>query len=825
MNNKITIFDKGFDRDLLMPDDFYDELSQVGNIFLDSIGGSLLGSGELIGNTSVKDGYLQSSNFVTGTSGWQLTPTSAEINVSTAILSLDIPDTTTANSFHVDSSGNTWWGANVADGYASADAYVLSTGVVKFASGAVGGWTINSTSIYTGTEDHDGYTANAGDLTIYSDGSDASIHARNWYVDTSGVLTCSGATISGSTITTPTITSIQSGSEIAIQGWQTTLVFTASDYRTVGWSVGNDEVITLMDGTVYTFTAGNTSTMAALTYIYLDIATSTTALQVTTTAATAVGTGKILVAIAKNNPDTSANAEIQAFGGSATDTTILVDNVVANLNSTNEFISNTAQIKDAIITNAKITALDVGKLTAGTILSQAIVLGVTAGVGDVYIAGGTYDIDAWTATGGFILGIDDSDSDLAKLYIGSPTKYMKFDGTNLVHTGSKFIELFEAGEDITAENTLCMKPAIVDIAPSADIYTDSSDPDTNRDSSDPMWVGRGGSAIYEVFIKFAMTYVPTNLVKAELIFQSSGAITGTPVFLSSRCTSDFSENGTVTYNNKPTIVSDSGGVRDGIPDVDADDEVVFDVTNLVRNWKSGRYDNYGLKIWNTAYNNFMTWYSKENGTSANRPILRCYDGGDSDGKVYKTDVRDYVLTRNYIGVAQNTDTAGNTIQVQRQGKTTITMNIGENAYLGNAGGITNSTINLDRVLKIGQGSAGNELLMEKDDTGLLIEHRYICVPATFPETVEYVGTPDEAKKAVIYAVIAGGGTLETRLQVVLHRGADSLDGMTRTYSWDRYDTLAAQYMKLDVTWLSSGNELVITSSLNQLAYYDIYFFR
>jgi hypothetical protein len=48
-------------------------------------------------------------------------------------------------------------------------------------SGYVGGWTINSTSIYTGTEDHSGYTTDG--ITLYGGGS---IHAKQFYIDTSG---------------------------------------------------------------------------------------------------------------------------------------------------------------------------------------------------------------------------------------------------------------------------------------------------------------------------------------------------------------------------------------------------------------------------------------------------------------------------------------------------------------------------------------------------------------------------------------------------------------------------------------------------------------
>jgi hypothetical protein len=46
---------------------------------------------------------------------------------------------------------------------------------------------------------------------------------------------------------------------------------------------------------------------------------------------------------------------------------LAVDKLVANSASTNEFVSNTAQIKNGIITNAKIANLDAGKITTGTL--------------------------------------------------------------------------------------------------------------------------------------------------------------------------------------------------------------------------------------------------------------------------------------------------------------------------------------------------------------------------------------------------------------------------------------------------------------------------
>ncbi len=84
-------------------------------------------------------------------------------------------------------------------------------GSLTTTSATIGGWTVNATSIYTGTEDHSGYTANAGDITIYSSGTIGSIHAKNFYIDTSGNIVAQGGTIGGFTLST---SSLMSGSTV-----------------------------------------------------------------------------------------------------------------------------------------------------------------------------------------------------------------------------------------------------------------------------------------------------------------------------------------------------------------------------------------------------------------------------------------------------------------------------------------------------------------------------------------------------------------------------------------------------------------------------------
>jgi hypothetical protein len=64
-----------------------------------------------------------------------------------SVSSIDIPDTITANSFHVDVDGNAWWGATT---LAGAVAKVLKTGVATFTDIVATG-TINATGGYIGT--------------------------------------------------------------------------------------------------------------------------------------------------------------------------------------------------------------------------------------------------------------------------------------------------------------------------------------------------------------------------------------------------------------------------------------------------------------------------------------------------------------------------------------------------------------------------------------------------------------------------------------------------------------------------------------------------
>ena len=95
------------------------------------------------------------------------------------VSSIHIPNQTTANSFHTDTAGNSWWGCNVADfqqDHNNAAAYILNNGVAKFNTVTyIGNSTdINKLVYYDGTD----MWVNGSKLTsttTFGDGSDGDV--------------------------------------------------------------------------------------------------------------------------------------------------------------------------------------------------------------------------------------------------------------------------------------------------------------------------------------------------------------------------------------------------------------------------------------------------------------------------------------------------------------------------------------------------------------------------------------------------------------------------------------------------------------------------
>jgi len=114
-------------------------------------------------------------------------------------------------------------------------------------------------------------------------------------------------------------------------------------------------------------------------------------------------------------------------------------------------VDSESSVATESISGDKISSLNVEKLEAGTISSKAITLDVVDGAGDVYFAAGKTDFT--TTETGFILGIDDSDGNKAKFYIGDTTSYISWDGTTLSIVGGLDVsEINIPDEDTTADS-------------------------------------------------------------------------------------------------------------------------------------------------------------------------------------------------------------------------------------------------------------------------------------------------------------------------------------------------------------------------------------
>ena len=169
-----------------------------------------------------------------------------------------------------------------------------------------------------------------------------------------------------------------SSGDMDIRGWTTDIVFTQTDHNTLSWGSGD---IVLSNSTTYTIDAGNTGNVSAITYIYLDIKTSETVFQKTTTASDAVGANKILVAVC-NDVASGGKIDFQSFGGDGLGKMITADDIVANTITANEIAANTitaSQIYAGTITATEMTistlsaiSANMGTITAGTVTGATL---------------------------------------------------------------------------------------------------------------------------------------------------------------------------------------------------------------------------------------------------------------------------------------------------------------------------------------------------------------------------------------------------------------------------------------------------------------------
>lgn len=325
------------------------------NTFLGQINPASVTSGEFIGNSVVKDGYMQSGNFVTGVSGWKL------------------------------------WATGVLEAMGA-----TINGAITAVSGVIGGFNIGSTYI----RDVANTFGLSSDVTT---DDDVRFWAGDFYenratapfrVTESGAGALANVTITGGTVGSSVAVAL-GALDLAARGWTQTCVFSVTTATTVAWGSGT---FVSADGAYsLSISAGSTSSMTAKTYVYLDVNTSLSAYQITTTATTAIGAGKVLIAIAQNGTGEATYQVLSGQGGQNIDAA----NIVANSITGNE--------------------LSASILYAGSIEVDSS--------GNIRSGQTTYN----TGTGWFI----GNSGGTSKLSIGNPTvNYLTWDGTYVRIKGS-----------------------------------------------------------------------------------------------------------------------------------------------------------------------------------------------------------------------------------------------------------------------------------------------------------------------------------------------------------------------------------------------------
>lgn len=153
--------------------------------------------------------------------------------------------------------------------------------------------------------------------------------------------------------------------DVSNWGWGQSCVFSSFSLTEVKWTLG---VFTSASGETYNIVAGTTGAMTLKTYIYLDLLTSETVYQHSTTSSDAVGLGKVLVAIATPG--------------------VVVGTLAAyNLNQASQIVS------DNILANT----IDASKIVTGQ-----LIVGTNVGLGTAQTAGNVTTIIGNTVTTGFV---------------------------------------------------------------------------------------------------------------------------------------------------------------------------------------------------------------------------------------------------------------------------------------------------------------------------------------------------------------------------------------------------------------------------------------
>ena len=344
------------------------------------------------------------------------------------ITKIDLPNTTTVDSFHVDVDGNAWWGSIL---ITDATAKIMNTGAATFSNVVITGGIVSTNTLSGIIPQGNLNIADRGwsqtcifSILFFSPSSSTSPSAsmspsRSQSASTSPSRSTSpsaslspsrsqsmspSASLSPSKSLSPSLSQSLSLSPSSSYSPSSSLSNSPSsslspsssmspsrstspsaslspsfpvDVDTVGWSSG---VFTSADSTVYNISRGDTGNMSAKTYIYFrpgsGAGESNTTYQTTTTPTNAVGAGRVLIAVAESGTTEPTFQVLNGQGGQK----IEGSDIVAGSVTANEIAASSITAGKINVSELSAISANMGSINAGS-------LNINAGVASINSAG------------------------------------------------------------------------------------------------------------------------------------------------------------------------------------------------------------------------------------------------------------------------------------------------------------------------------------------------------------------------------------------------------------------------------------------------------
>lgn len=197
----------------------------------------------------------------------------------------------------------------------------------------------------------------------------------------------------------------------------------------------------------------------------------------------------------------------------------------------------------------------------------------------------------------------------------------------------------------------------------ADVMDERHRIDTPEGESDTIIIYKiPGFHVGYGLIKFSLSSIPNGstitLAKLKLFNVNTAASTQNFATIKiGRITQSWSEN-TVTYNNRPSFVDT--GVSTSVGRQNAYYE--WDVTQVVKDWKSNRFSNYGFFLSGPSFDtSYQKFFESKEGESGKRPQLYVeYTPRDTKGPVI-TEVNHSAITQTSAKITWKTDESSSSI--------------------------------------------------------------------------------------------------------------------------------------------------------------------